>query len=376
MITPKELLEKTIKHFYKIASSQLKGEAVFPWIIPSNKQISGSNYTDWKNDLIPLHQQSKEVKGNGYSIEWKERIINGSRQSVPAKIFFETFEDYLYFIGKGKDFRKIEESRKLMVAEFPILKEWTANNPSLILEYYNVWENIMWVCKYMYTNRPPYNFYIRELPVRVHSKFIEDHSTILKKILDIILPSDCVKTDEKDFATRYGFKRPYVHTQIRVLDDELKPVLGYEECSLPLDDAAWLTWLPEKVFIIENQVCYLTFPKVQNAVAIFGEGFKSRLSRHIPWLEKTELFCWFDLDAAGFEMLNMIREHYPQAKSFLMDRKTFQVFEQFAVENRKKKRGLPHLTFEENALYKFVTENSKRLEQERISQEYVYSKLL
>ncbi|MFX8335643.1 Wadjet anti-phage system protein JetD domain-containing protein, partial [Acinetobacter baumannii] len=75
-----------------------------------------------------------------------------------------------------------------------------------------------------------------------------------------------------------------VHTQIRVLDDELKPVLGYEECSLPLDDAAWLKWLPEKVFIIENQVCYLTFPKVKNAVAIFGEGFKSRLSRHIPWL--------------------------------------------------------------------------------------------
>ncbi|MFX8871900.1 Wadjet anti-phage system protein JetD domain-containing protein, partial [Acinetobacter baumannii] len=68
-------------------------------------------------------------------------------------------------------------------------------------------------------------------------------------------------------------------------------------------------------------------------MAIFGEGFKSRLSRHIPWLEKTNLFCWFDLDAAGFEMLNMIRQHYPSVQSLLMNNDTFESFKEFSVDN-------------------------------------------
>ncbi|MGL1297168.1 Wadjet anti-phage system protein JetD domain-containing protein, partial [Vibrio parahaemolyticus] len=43
-------------------------------------------------------------------------------------------------------------------------------------------------------------------------------------------------------------------------------------------------------------------------------------------MAKAELFCWFDLDAAGFEMLNIIRRHYPSAMSLLMDEKTYHQF--------------------------------------------------
>lgn len=375
MITPKELLEKAERPFFKIVSSQLKGEIIFPWIIPSNKKINGSNYSEWKNDLVPLHQQSKDAKGKGYTIEWKEKSIIGSKQSVPVKIYFETFEDYLHFIGRTEDYHKIKDSQIILDAALPMLREWTVNNPALLLTHYNEWADIIQVCNYFLANKPPHNFYIRELPIPVHSKFIEGNSTILRKLLDIILPPDWINLNENDFVLRYRLKKPNVHTQIRVLDDELKPVLGYEECSLPLDDAAWLKWLPEKVFIIENQVCYLTFPKVKNAVAIFGEGFKSRLSRHIPWLEKTNLFCWFDLDAAGFEMLNMIRQHYPSVQSLLMNNDTFESFKEFSVDNKYRKKELPFLNREERLLYQHITENSKRLEQERISQAYVQKNL-
>jgi hypothetical protein len=111
-------------------------------------------------------------------------------------------------------------------------------------------------------------------------------------------------------------------------------------------------------------------------VAIFGEGFKSKLTKDIPWLQKTRLICWYDLDAAGFEMLNMIREYYPHTESFLMDAKTFHFFERFAVPNSQKRRSLPYLTVDEKSLYEFITENEKRLEQEHISQEYVRNQLL
>lgn len=372
MITPKELLEKTQKSFFKIVSSELRGEVKFPWVIPSNKKISGSNFSDWKNDLVPLYHQSKQVTGFGYSVNWKEKTINGSKQSIPTNIFFESIGDYVHFVNKRTDYKKINEAFLTLSDEIPSLSSWAKNNPKQLLLYYIVWKDLIKVCKYLLNQPPPHNFYVRELPLGVHSKFIEDHSRILIELLDIILPKDWIN-NEKDFALRYGFKKPSVHTHIRILDEALKPTLGYGECSIPLDDASWLQWTPKKVFIIENQVCYLTFPKVEGGVAIFGEGFKSKLSKHISWLAQTELFCWFDLDAAGFEMLNMIRQHYPEAKSFLMDSKSFETFQEFAVENKVKKKKLEYLEQEEADLYDFLTQNNKRLEQEKIGQQYVIS---
>ena len=375
MITPKELLEKVNKSFFRIVQSHLKGEHNFPWIIPSNKQLTGSNYTDWKTDLVPLHKESKAEKGNGYSVDWKEKKINGSRQSVPAKIYFETLQDFLSFTCRKKDFNRIAESKEMIVSMFPSLEGWANTSPGILLENSGNWSDLLKVCQYFDTHNPPYPYYVRELPVKVHSKFIEQNSTLLRKLLDQLLSPEKLNTNESEFAARYFLKKVNVYTQIRILDDDLKPHLGYDECTLTLEDAAWLNWLPEKVFIIENQICYLTFPKVKNAVAIFGEGFKSRLTQYIPWLSKTKLFCWFDLDTAGFEMLNMIRQHYPNSANFLMNEKAYNEFDQFAVDKKTRKKDLLNLDPEEQKLYDFLLTNNKRLEQERISQEYIKEQL-
>jgi hypothetical protein len=375
MITPKELLEKVEKSFFRIVQRHLKGGEYFPWLVPANKQITGNNYSDWKTDLVPLHKESKQQKGKGYSVEWTEKKINGIRQSVPAKIFFETLEDYLSFTGRKKDFEKIIQSKTMIISTFPSLEDWTNDSPTVLLENSEIWPEVLKVCQYFYSNNPPYTYYVRELPIEVHSKFIEQNSSLLRKLLDQLLPPGKLNTNESDFAARYFLKKVSTYTQIRVLDDDLKPHLGYDECTLTLEDAAWIKWLPEKVFIIENQICYLTFPKVKNAVAIFGEGFKSRLSQHIPWLAKTKLFCWFDLDTAGFEMLNMIRQHYPDSASFLMNEETYNQHRRFDVTNKGRKKDLRFLDPEEQKLYQFLLSNNKRLEQERIPQQYVLEKL-
>ena len=371
MITPKELSAKADKIVFKIIAAHLKGESKFPLQMPSNKQVTGSNFSDWKNDLLPLHQQSKAVKKKGYSIDWKDKNINGSRQSVPAKIYFETLEDFLHFVDKENDFLKILSIRDMLINNFPLLEQWVNDNPDVLINNYSAWPEIIKVCKYFTSNQPPHPFYIRELPVEVHSKFIEQNANLLKRILDIILPAGWKNITSNDFSERYFLRKVSVYTQIRILDDGLKSHLGYDECSLTLEDAAWITWVPENVFIIENQICFLTFPKVKNSVAIFGEGFKSRLSKDIPWLNKTNLYCWFDLDTAGFEMLNMIREHYPKAINFLMDEKTYSQFQHFSVDNTGKKRILPLLSSDEQKTYQFLIDNNRRLEQERISQSYV-----
>ncbi|TAG31570.1 MAG: hypothetical protein EAZ35_02630 [Sphingobacteriia bacterium] len=375
MITPKELLEKSDKLFFKTVSRILKGEEVFPLIIPANKKISGSNFSDFKTDLVPLYQNSKASKGRGYTVDWKEKIINGSKQRVPVKIFFETAPDFFAFIKKENEFEKINTAKQIIVKPFAILQSWANENPGLLLAYASDWPDIIKVCNYFTENKPPHNFYLRELPVEIHTKFVEDNAAIFRKLLDVLLPTEWKNVAETDFSSRYFLKKANVYTQIRILDDALKPVLGYNELSLTLDDAAWLNWVPDKVFIIENKTCFLTFPKVKNSVAIFGEGFKSRVSKHIPWLEKTNLYCWFDLDAAGFEMLNIIRQYYPNAKSFLMDESTYHQFIQYSVTSIYRKLQLNFLTQQERKLYQFLQENNKRFEQERITNRYVMEQL-
>jgi hypothetical protein len=371
MISTATLLQKSEKLFFKIATSVLQGEYPFPLTIPANKELSGLNYSDFKADLVPLHQQSKAVKGKGYSIDWKTKTVHGSKQQVPHKIYFETLEDYLFFIKRGSDFEQIIAVQKMVASALPSLTNWANINPSILLANIDKWAEVIGVCNYFATHQPPHPLYIRELPIAVHTKFIEDNKVLLKKLLDIVLPKGWVNSAESDFSARYFLKQPAIQTQLRILDESLKPLLGYHELALTLDDAAWLEWQPEKVFIIENKACYLTFPKVKNAVAIFGEGFKSRMSRHIPWLEKTDLYCWFDLDAAGFEMLNTIRQYYPSAKSFLMDETTYQNFSAFSVHSVYRKRSLDLLTEQEQAMYKFLVANDRRLEQERVTNEYV-----
>ncbi|UYQ92840.1 DUF2220 family protein [Chitinophaga horti] len=371
MITPNELLAKADKLFFRIVSSQLKGENSFPLNIPANKQFSGSNFSDWKNDLLPLYQQSKKERGKGYSIDWKERTVNGSKQSVPVRIYFDTMEDFLHFTKRELNHAAIQRAYANLSSCFPALKQWAAEHPAVLLEQEAIWEDVIKVCSYFTSHAPPHPYYIRELPIEVHSKFIEQNSQLLRKLLDILLPPEAINISSNDFSQRYHLKKIAPYTQIRILDDALKPHLGYDECSLSLEDAAWLQWVPEYVFIIENQTCFITFPKMKNAVAIFGEGFKSRLSRHLPWLAKTKLFCWFDLDAAGFEMVNMVRESYPDAECFLMDAQTYAAFDRFAVTNKNKPKQLPLLHADEKRMYKFLTQNSKRLEQERIPQKHV-----
>lgn len=375
MITPAELKEKAGRMFFTVASAALRNETLFPLAIPANRQLSGQNFNSWQRELIPLHEQSKAARGKGYTVEWKQKAVNGTKQSVPARFFFETMADYLWFTRRETDFTAIMEAHSVLTEAFASLKEWSCKHPAILLEHASEWTDIVEVCNYFTSHPPPHPYYIRDLPVTVHSKFIEERARLFRHLLDMLLPAEQVNANSADFSERYGLKKAGVYTQIRILDEALKPHLGYDECALALEDAAWLQWLPQRVFIVENQACFLTFPKLLGSVAIFGEGFKSRLTRHIPWLDRTRLYCWFDLDAAGFEMLNMIREHYPAAESFLMGAAELDAFSDFIVPNQPRPKRLSRLTQAEQACYETIVTNRQRLEQEKITQAHVLSSL-
>lgn len=371
MITPQELLAKSDKLFFKIAGAVLKGENLFPLTIPSNKKIDDTRFSNLNSSIVPIYNQSKAAKGKGYTVEWKIRNIEGTKQKVPGKIYYETLDDFLFFTKREKDFSTIQKAYEQIEVMFPQNAVWAKEQPAFLLTYAAIMPDLLKVVHYFYNHTPPHSLYLRELPIQVHTKFIEENTQPLKKVLDIILPADKINADEKDFLGRYQIKRPNIYTQVRILDDSLKSTLGFNELALTIDDASLLNWQPEKVFIIENGACFRSFPKVKNSVAIFGEGFKTRVSKHIPWLATCELYCWFDMDAAGFEMLNMIRQYYHHATSFLMDEATYHEFSVFSVHSVYRKIELAFLKAEEQKLYHFLLQENRRLEQERIPNLYV-----
>jgi hypothetical protein len=375
MITPKEIREKSDKLFNKVVCAVLKEQDVFPLIIPANKKISGTNFSELRTAIVPIYQQSKECKGKGYTVEWIEKTVEGTKQKIPAKFYFETLDDYLFYTNRTKDYSAVKDSFEILTNTFPELKDWAAGNVQFLCDHANNINDLIKVCGYFQQTDPPHKLYLRELPIEVHSKFIEDNTSALRKLLDRLLPPEWVNEKETEFASRYYIKKPHIYTHIRILDDDLKPAVGFDDLTLSLDNSALINWQPQRVFIIENKACFLSFPKVKNAVAVFGEGFKSRISKHIPWLAKAQLFCWFDLDAAGFEMLNIIRQYYPDAKSFLMDELTYKQFEHFSVTSSYRKLLLDNLTTDELRLYVFLQLNNKRLEQERIPNHYIYDHL-
>ena len=375
MITPQELWVKSDKLFFKIASAVLRGENLFPLVVPSNKKIDDTGFSNLNSTIVPIYNQSKAAKGKGYTVEWKIKNIEGTKQKVPGKIYYETLDDFLFFTKREEDFSTIRQAYKQIAAMFPQHVDWAKEQPAFLLTHAAIMPDLLKVVRFFFEHTPPHSLYLRELPIQVHTKFIEENIQPLKKILDIILPADKINADEKDFSGRYQIKRANIYTQVRILDDTLKSTLGFNELALTIDDASLLNWQPEKVFIIENGACFRSFPKVKNSVAIFGEGFKSRVSKHIPWLATCELYCWFDLDAAGFEMLNMVRQYYHHATSFLMDEATYHEFSVFSVHSVYRKIELAFLKAEEQKMYHFLIKENRRLEQERIPNVYIQKSL-
>ena len=79
------------------------------------------------------------------------------------------------------------------------------------------------------------------------------------------------------------------------------------------------------------------------------------------------------MDTAGFEILSKFRKTYLNTKSIFMDKQTFTSFEKFSVNPKKSSKDsiLKFLSEPEYELYLFLKEKNLRLEQEKLTHEYI-----
>ena len=238
----------------------------------------------------------------------------------------------------------------------------------------------MAVCRY-FLECPRPNVYIRELPIPVHTKFIETHTGILRDLLDVLLPAQAINAHATSFTARFGLRDKAPLIRLRLLDEQLEweHNLRLDDLSLPVEQAAYLlsTHLkPRRVVIVENLINFLTLPQLPNTVGIFGGGFGIHLLRGMPWLNNCDVLYWGDIDAHGFQILSDLRGIFAHTGSIMMDWATFKAHVDYVITGiAAHSVSFEHLNTTEVELAQHITEHHLRLEQEHIPQDYAVQAL-
>jgi hypothetical protein len=376
MITPEEIRKKADRLYIPFLQFLIQGEPFFPRDFPAGK--IPDDYLKLRDAVQQLLKGSKKYLGYGYQVELIQRKTRKfGMQSLPSRITFETETDYLKFMDKEAEVADFKEAVGRISKELHELNMWLNENPLKVINHLEKWDNLLRVCWY-FQNNPKPHFYIRELPINVHTKFIEQNKGILNELLSAILPDDAINQEENDFEKRFGLRYTAPSITIRALDKNLQVKYGIStsEMSILISDFKNRTLQEYRFIITENLMNFRTLPDLSNSFAIWGKGFNVAILKEVEWLTHCQIIYWGDLDAQGFQILSQLRSYFPQTISVMMDRETFDNFQEFAVLGTVCKiANLSYLTPEEHDLFTDLSQQTIRLEQEKIRKDVAICKL-
>ncbi len=311
--------------------------------------------------------QAKNKIGVGFSVTLKEN--KKTKQSEISKIYFETLEDFICFVDKENEFRQFESDSLEIITQIPELKNLLSNLPKIIVENHKKWAELLLVCHYFIQNPQP-NLYVRNLPIDVSTKFIENNQSILRTLLDFLI-GDKINTEETDFFRRLGLQIEEPSIKIRFLDSSLSFHQSISCLSVWVSEFNGWHLNCQKVFIIENLTTFLSFPKTSSSIAIWGGGFAVNLLKNANWLNNRTLYYWGDIDIHGFQILSQIRGFFSNVKSLMMDSQTLQKFHTGQKGGDYKIIEMVNLNIQEREFYEMIKSYNWRLEQEKIPLNYV-----
>jgi len=395
MIAVEEIRKQAERAYPRFLSSLVTGEPFFPLEVRFGKQFMKGTYHEFEEQRRLLFDgaarlvdqpettgdgaafcSSASRRSAGYVIELERH--NSRRfgpQEVPARIYFDAPAEYAAFLGRRKEaeaFRTVLEATRSRV---PDLLPWLGRSPTRTLPYVDVWTDLLEVVRY-FVEHPRPNLSARQLPLSVHTKFVEQHQGMLRMLLEEVLPEEVVDRAATDFGPRFGLRYDEPIVRMRRLDPLLEPDWPGDDVSLPVSTVAELTPNVDTILISENKMTFLTLPRIDGGLAIWGGGFRVEVLRDVAWLRQRSVYYWGDLDAHGFMILSALRSFVPAARSLMMDVETFDAFRRFAVNGSSSEvETLPHLTPAEQAVFQSLGRTRLRLEQERISQAYVEARI-
>lgn len=390
MITPKDIKTKALRKYkdflcFEIDSLFESVDDFFPLVIQGNTGNVNDDLLQRQKELLLLINNSKQKIQTSYCLDTGITCSRkNGEQTYISKIYFETKEDYLGYIDEEHSYNCFCDALNIIKSNNLLknneLRIWAKNHTKELCEQRNeidFWTNIC-LCVDWLNNNQDSNLYIREIPLPIHTKFMENNESLIKSLSS---KADYPKSFEKTF----GLKEKPDYARFRILDENIELKLVSEnvkECSISLDDFKRLNKVflsqIENVFIIENEMVYLTFPQINNSICLYGAGYRVNTIIDVDWLNTKTLYYFGDLDEHGFDILSSFRRFYPKIHSFCMSESVWDEHNQFAVEGKKltKKENPENLTNDERRLFNRIQGFLlNRIEQERISVAYIKDEL-
>lgn len=379
MITPDDIIKRAGRKYHEVLRGWLAGEDFVAIEFPVG--ALSKNLDQRRQQIEHLREHSSEAARIGYALEWETVNMQAlGKQTIPRRIIISSLDDYLALLRKRPEFEHFVADVKKIRQKFPTLESWMQSNIRHIIEYHGRWDDLLAVCDYFVKNPHP-NVYIRELPIPVHTKFIEANSRILSELLETLLPAASVHREAADFNQRFGLKNKPSIVRLRLLEEQLDWRYGIrvDDLSLPVDQLAHLLadhLRPRHVIIVENLINLLTLPRIANGVGLLGSGFAVHLLRDVTWLNGCDVIYWGDIDAHGFQILSELRGIFPHTRSVMMDRETFDRHRCYVVQGKPiRAANFASLTEAEALLAGEIVSQDLRLEQEHIPQAYAELRL-
>lgn len=425
MISVEAIRKKAEHKFVPYLYSVLNGDdAFFPLHIPAARGSATDDFATRKTEAEKMYRHSKQAKGFGYTVMSSVvKTRSNGMQTVIEKILFESEADFLRFIQKETEacnFKTNLEHIKTQCFKLDaadIVHDWTVKHSSVLTESFDAqyWEQLF-LCADWFIHHSPCGLYLREIPLPVHTKFIEQNRMLIFSLYcalkrdrhrdetggqssdraQPLAAESCngcsagekvteLQNTAEAIYVEWGVRTASPFIRLRLLDDAISVTIAGEtlkssEVQLPLEAFATLRFNSvDTIFIVENLLVYLTFPTVPKGLCIFGSGFAAVQLHCNIHLRQKKLYYFGDIDEHGFEILSEFRAIFPDVTSFCMDNTTYQTFAQFAVPGKSSKRNSAdlYLTAEELALFRYLREHTEcnRLEQERLPQDFIKERL-
>ena len=107
------------------------------------------------------------------------------------------------------------------------------------------------VCRY-FLEHPRPKLYLRELPINIHTKFIERHRGIVRELLEHLLPQQTVPLSAATFERRFGLHEKEPLVRVRLLNEKLYTSyhLPLTELSVPISQMEALDLLRGQRYIV------------------------------------------------------------------------------------------------------------------------------
>lgn len=377
MISPKEIEAQCLGWWREVLIDTALNR---PWVLREITRIGKitardilTKLSEYRDAIELLNKHAKGVKPQGYRLEITERQFDKiGLQPVPSAVIIDTLDDYLYVTGKRAEFRTFTSNLELIKSRLPRLLDWVVANPLKLIEH-DSWVDTLKVCEY-FLRCPKPSLYIRQLPVDVHTKYIIENKSVITSLLNYLIPEH-INSEEKDFEKRFSLLSKEQLIRIRFLDSSASPLKGITDISFTEKELGEYPFAVDNVLIAENLMNFLTLPKLSRTIAIWsGGGFNVSYLRNIMWLKGKQFFYWGDIDAQGFQILSQCRRYFPNTVSVMMDGDTLKLFGS-GKGTPAKELPLTNLTEDERLIYQQVVRDNIRLEQEKITQQFVEERI-